>query len=198
MTKPVGDEGVDVLAMRGDRTVAIQCKLYKGSVGSRPIQLLLASNVLHKATHFICITTGRYTKAAKELAGKTGVVLIDGEGLLKVCRDNQIVLRPCSFLVFASASVPLSSDEMRIGRGRDSHIFIPDNHVSTSHAVIRRTGLRLTLSDLGSTNGTFVNGSRLGRSHEHKLKYGDEIQFAHIKCVVSMSDQGVLAMTMDR
>lgn len=188
VTKPTGDDGVDVLAVRGSRIVAIQCKMYQGSVGNQPIQLLLASKVLHRATDFICITTGRYTRAAKELAGKTGVVLIDGKGLRTVCCEHQLLLRPRTFLNFAYASKPLANDTILVGRSDQATVQIPDTYVSGSHALIRRTGLRLSLVDQGSTNGTWLNGNRVVAHKPYMLRYGDEISFAHIRCLVAMSE----------
>ena len=60
---------------------------------------------------------------------------------------------------------PLVNDTMRIGRAVDNDIVIEDELVSKSHAIIDRVKLeggdslyRYTIRDLGSTNGTFING----------------------------------------
>lgn len=50
-----------------------------------------------------------------------------------------------------------------------------DRDVSTRHAEIRATGSDWVLRDLGSTNGTFVNGQRL--QAEHVLRAGDTVAF---------------------
>ena len=72
-----------------------------------------------------------------------------------------------------------------IGRRPDSDIQIDDLTVSGRHAVIRREaspymeGLsELILCDLGSTNGTFVNGQAVT---EHRLRGGDEIRIGMIR-----------------
>jgi hypothetical protein len=51
-------------------------------------------------------------------------------------------------------------DEMTIGR-RDCHVLLPDPEVSRKHAILRVVDSRLVLEDLGSTNGTWVNGRRV-------------------------------------
>ena len=48
-----------------------------------------------------------------------------------------------------------------------------DKKVSTSHARLSHAGERFLLEDLGSTNGTFVNGERV---HQAPLRSGDRIK----------------------
>lgn len=60
-----------------------------------------------------------------------------------------------------------------IGRSPDCEIFLDDVTVSRKHAVIARHGSKLTIEDLGSLNGTFVNRRRVESA---PLGDGDEIQ----------------------
>ncbi len=62
-----------------------------------------------------------------------------------------------------------------MGLGRDSSNFIQvhDTEVSRRHAEIRREGELYTVVDLGSSNGTYVNGERIDR---HQLASGDRLQ----------------------
>jgi pSer/pThr/pTyr-binding forkhead associated (FHA) protein len=60
-----------------------------------------------------------------------------------------------------------------IGRSSDCDLRIEDPNVSRRHAEIRRAGAAYTLTDLGSTNGTEVNGQRI---RETSLMDGDEIR----------------------
>lgn len=65
-------------------------------------------------------------------------------------------------------------DRARAGIGRDSSlpIHVDDDSVSREHAVIEQRGGRCLLRDLGSTNGTFVNGERCDATELHP---GDRI-----------------------
>ncbi len=161
VTPGSADFGVDVLGRRGQRIVAIQCKLYQKSVGCEPIQRLLAAERLHKATDFMCITTGRYTKKAKELGARTGVILIDGEGLEEACRSNRLALPSCTYLVRDDGRAHPVENEAVVGREADCTIVLPNQMVSRRHAIFRFDGPKLHLTDLGSTNGTKLNARSL-------------------------------------
>lgn len=54
-----------------------------------------------------------------------------------------------------------STSVARLGRGEDCSFRLLGSEVSRHHAELHRRGPLLTLTDLGSTNGTFVNGERL-------------------------------------
>ncbi len=51
-------------------------------------------------------------------------------------------------------------EELVIGR-EDTDLAIDDDEMSSRHAVVRRHANRLQVEDLGSTNGTFVDGTRI-------------------------------------
>ena len=61
---------------------------------------------------------------------------------------------------------------MTIGRLPECAIALDDPNASRRHAQIRREGLDVVLVDLGSTNGTKVNGVLV---REHRLLPGDTI-----------------------
>lgn len=65
----------------------------------------------------------------------------------------------------------------KVGRARAAHIWLDSEKVSRAHAEIHLSGDPLTVTDLGSTNGTFVNGARIQANQAHLLKPGDEIRF---------------------
>jgi hypothetical protein len=66
----------------------------------------------------------------------------------------------------------VDSDAITIGRLSECDVMIDDANVSRRHAEIRRTGDDFNLVDLGSTNGTRVNGVAV---HEHRLNSGDVV-----------------------
>ena len=59
-----------------------------------------------------------------------------------------------------------------VGRSADADIRVFDDAASRQHAVVVREGDDYVVQDLGSTNGTFVNGRRVER---HVLRSGDEV-----------------------
>lgn len=67
----------------------------------------------------------------------------------------------------------LTQELMVIGREALGDITINDPEVSRQHARLRRQGENYTIEDLGSTNGTFVNGARI--TGTHVLSNGDVI-----------------------
>jgi EAL domain-containing protein (putative c-di-GMP-specific phosphodiesterase class I) len=64
----------------------------------------------------------------------------------------------------------------RIGRTKTAHHPVYSSKVSKQHAEIRRAGDQYVLRDVGSTNGTFVNGQRIAEAVLHS---GDIIHVAH-------------------
>ncbi|HEY6744979.1 MAG TPA: FhaA domain-containing protein [Mycobacteriales bacterium] len=63
-----------------------------------------------------------------------------------------------------------------IGRGQDADLRLPDTGVSRRHIDIRFDGGGAVLHDLGSTNGTTVNGHR---AQSWQLQHGDVIRLGH-------------------
>ncbi len=95
-------------------------------------------------------------------------------------------MAPLFQLVMRSGPTPgatfsLEGDQLVVGRDSASAIAINDAEVSRKHARLTFQGGKYVLEDLGSTNGTFVNGQRL--AGPAVLKAGD---------VVSLGEQIVL------
>ncbi len=70
----------------------------------------------------------------------------------------------------------LDQPEIVIGRGEAATVRLNDRQVSRLHARIRRTNGEYIIEDLGSKNGTFVNGQLL--TNPRPLQDGDEVQIA--------------------
>jgi two-component system NtrC family sensor kinase len=67
----------------------------------------------------------------------------------------------------------LEADMLTIGRDSANGIQLHDTEVSRRHAELRRTGAGFTLTDLASSNGTYVNGQQIT---VQELANGDEVQ----------------------
>jgi predicted component of type VI protein secretion system len=73
------------------------------------------------------------------------------------------------------AAFTLEGDQLTIGRDSANEIVINDAEVSRRHARLTFQGGKYVLEDLGSTNGTFVNGQRL--AGPRVLKPGEVVSF---------------------
>jgi hypothetical protein len=67
-----------------------------------------------------------------------------------------------------------------IGRGSDADLQLLDQGVSRRHVDVQFDGQRATIYDLGSTNGTTVNGHEIG---SHMLRHGDVVRLGHTRMV---------------
>lgn len=68
---------------------------------------------------------------------------------------------------------PLEASEIIIGRDASNLIAINDAEVSRKHAKLTQQNSTFVIQDLGSTNGTFINGQRITTPQE--LKPGDTV-----------------------
>lgn len=66
------------------------------------------------------------------------------------------------------------ADELTVGRAAGCTVTLDDNYVSQLHARVFRRDGALLVEDLGSTNGTYVNGQKLNGSVP--LKRGDRVR----------------------
>ena len=63
----------------------------------------------------------------------------------------------------AGQTVPLNEEVTTIGSVAGNTVVLSDPAVSRKHLGIRRVGGKYELADLGSTNGVYVNGHRMGK-----------------------------------
>ncbi|MEY2397187.1 MAG: hypothetical protein QOJ00_361 [Actinomycetota bacterium] len=73
-------------------------------------------------------------------------------------------------------------DEATLGRGQGCQVQIPDSMVSQLHARLFRTPKGLHIEDLGSTNGTYLNGRKVGGPA--KVKKGDRVRVGPVELEV--------------
>ncbi|GAP20815.1 FHA domain-containing protein [Leptolinea tardivitalis] len=81
----------------------------------------------------------------------------------------------------AGKVLPLDKTELHVGRDVTNDLVISDEKVSRRHARLYTEGDQYVVEDLGSTNGTFINGARL--SGPHLLRAGEQITFGETSIV---------------
>ena len=91
--------------------------------------------------------------------------------------------------------VPLKRERTTIGRRSDNNICLPNLAVSGEHAAVVTILADSFLEDLGSTNGTLVNGRPIAK---HFLRDGDQIDIGRHLLVYCVDDNAVLAADLER
>jgi len=105
------------------------------------------------------VTVSRDMKDIVELAKRQQALLI-------------VLSEPC-----LGSRVLLAEAPVDIGRGARGGLLIDSDSVSRRHARVEWTSASHKIVDLGSTNGTFVNGSRV---QSHELRDGDRVQIGKV------------------
>ncbi len=136
--------------------------------------------------------TRELADAAREHARDEGYAFVGGvevqlitdeslrKGVLRVegmFHESDGASPPGSLRLSTGDRVPLGEYVVSVGRQSDCTIVLADPNVSRHHAEIRPTGTNFQVADLGSTNGTKVNGVKLNAAHI--LSDGDEIRFGN-------------------
>src|SRR4051812_7892887 len=90
-------------------------------------------------------------------------------------------------LVIGGTPHELTEELITIGRAPDNLVVIDDPSVSGRHAEIRLSGETYHLKDLGSTNGTRVNGISIT---ETALRFNDRVRFGAVDARYESDTQG--------
>ncbi|WP_395737702.1 FHA domain-containing protein [Prosthecobacter sp.] len=80
----------------------------------------------------------------------------------------------------ASGALELDAERMSVGRADDNQLIIADDSVSSHHGEVVFDGSSWTLTDLGSTNGTKIGGTRV---EQVSLSPGGAFQLGNVNCV---------------
>jgi hypothetical protein len=110
------------------------------------------------------LKTGRFTVTAEVAEGPDGL--------------------PAELVLPDGRRVEIGGDPIVVGRLPECSVPLADQNVSRRHAEIRRVGDAVVVTDLGSTNGTRVNGVAVREQH---LASGDEITVGSTTLVIEMS-----------
>ena len=134
------------------------------------------------------ITTEQFAKVSTRVTADEAYQPFDGSdawGSLHLLDTGQVL--------------PLSTrNEFTMGRVSEGQPIMPDIDlspyqayaagVSRLHAVIKRDGVRIIFIDLGSANGTYINGKRLVPNVEQVLSHGDIIALGKLKLQVLLKN----------
>jgi pSer/pThr/pTyr-binding forkhead associated (FHA) protein len=112
--------------------------------------------------------------AAEAIAEQRGAGPVPSGGLVRVMRG-----------FYEGLEVPIERDWMVIGRGRSADVVIAEATISRAHAAIGYDGEGFFMQDLGSTNGTRVNGQRETRV---RLQDGDELQLGKLRLRLALPE----------
>ncbi len=88
--------------------------------------------------------------------------------------ERALVRQQTALLVTEGKRLVVGSGGATVGRSRQCDVMLDDPNISRTHAEVRPRGGSWVLSDLGSTNGTRLNGRRMTGSEV--LKPGDQIE----------------------
>ncbi|HZK20067.1 MAG TPA: FHA domain-containing protein [Treponemataceae bacterium] len=91
---------------------------------------------------------------------------------------------PVSYLMINNKKVDLVA-KITIGRAADNDVIIDNKLASRHHALIQRIKNAFYLKDLGSTNGTVLNGKKIPVSKYVKLQKGDTVSIGNDGFIIS-------------
>ncbi|MBI9051141.1 MAG: FHA domain-containing protein [Anaerolineaceae bacterium] len=86
--------------------------------------------------------------------------------------------------------IPLDIGILSMGRDKDSDIFVDDIKASRNHAEVWVSVEKLEIADIGSTNGTFINGETIQAHRKTELQCGDVISIGKAKYIVKQITEG--------
>src|ERR1700761_2641956 len=96
--------------------------------------------------------------ARSESAGGRTMVHSTAERVAEGLADARGSRRPRALLLLGSKRLVVGDSGVTLGRSRSSDVMVDDPNVSRAHAEVRAHGSTWVLTDLGSTNGTRLNG----------------------------------------
>jgi predicted component of type VI protein secretion system len=94
----------------------------------------------------------------------------------------------------AGETIEIKRGKLLVGREEDCQLRPDSEFVSRHHCVVLLDEYTLRVRDLGSKNGTFVNGHRIGAG-ERILLHGDMLAIGEMMCQVDLNTVPVLAQT---
>jgi hypothetical protein len=171
----------------------------RGLIAPNAFAVTLAPADVERFSNFIDALSRELSDAAREHAKNEGYLFV---GPVEVEIFEGATLKPGRFTVEAEVRedadggflaelvltdgrrVQIGSEPLVIGRLPECGVVLADSNVSRRHAELRRTGDSVVLTDLGSTNGTRVNGAPI---RERVLVSGDEVSVGSTRLIFEMT-----------
>lgn len=75
-TAASGDQGIDLIAVRGGMSIGIQCKRYSGSISNKAVQEVIAGIGFYGLKAGVVVTNSAFTASAQALASSSGITLL--------------------------------------------------------------------------------------------------------------------------
>jgi pSer/pThr/pTyr-binding forkhead associated (FHA) protein len=135
---------------------------------SAPISVILRVDDAIKVGDFSIINESQPERTSDELATQKNSIAMQPVVATAPLIEAVLVMQNGERIV-------LETDSLKIGRQATCRIVFNDSNVSREHAQMRRTADGWKLLDLGSTNGTKINGVKI--TEEQLLVNGDELSF---------------------
>ncbi|MGC9004665.1 MAG: FHA domain-containing protein [bacterium] len=104
-----------------------------------------------------------------------------------LCKKEELPAK--ALLILEGKEIPITTDEFLIGR-KEGDLLLPNPYVSARHCKIYLEESGAFIEDLGSTNGTFLNGEEIERGKKVALEDGAMIEIGGTKLVFRLSSEG--------
>lgn len=103
-------------------------------------------------------------------------------------REPQTVTPPSALLLIDGEEKPLKPGVNTFGRKPENDVQIADPYVSGQHGQIEVEADGIYLTDLGSTNGTFLNGAKMEPSMRTLMTEEDEVRIGGLALSIKRAD----------
>jgi hypothetical protein len=171
----------------------------RGLIAPNAFAVTLAPADVERFSNFIDALSRELSDAAREHAKNEGYLFV---GPVEVEIFEGATLKSGRFTVEAEVRedadggflaelvltdgrrVQIGAEPLVIGRLPECGVVLADSNVSRRHAELRRSGDSVVLTDLGSTNGTRVNGAPI---RERVLVSGDEVSVGSTRLIFEMT-----------
>ena len=171
----------------------------RGLIAPNAFAVTLAPADVERFSNFIDALSRELSDAAREHAKNEGYLFV---GPVEVEIFEGTTLKAGRFTVEAEVRedadggflaelvltdgrrVQIGAEPLVIGRLPECGVVLADSNVSRRHAELRRAGDSVVLTDLGSTNGTRVNGAPI---RERVLVSGDEVSVGSTRLIFEMT-----------